>query len=269
MSSSPLLALFAFAVGASVGSFVNLAADRLPAGRSLVAPPSSCDACGVRLGPVDLVPVLSYLALRGRCRSCGAPIPRRVVAVEAGLGALYAFLVLRYGATPLAFALAAVAAYLAVVAVVDLEHLIIPDALVAAGLALALPLAPLWPLMGEARPFLGLTGPLGSLAGSAAAGAGAGAFLLAVFLLYPRGMGGGDVLLAVPLGLLTGVPGVLVMMGTAVLANGLAAALLLATRRRGRKDAIPFGPSLCLGTLVALLFGEEVVSAYLGWAGLL
>jgi len=261
-----LLALWAFAVGASVGSFVNVVADRLPAGRSLVNPPSACDACGVRLRPLDLVPVASYLALRGRCRHCGVPIPRRVLAVEAGLGTLYAFLALRYGPTPLALALAGVSAYLTAVAVVDLEHLVIPDALVGVGLILGLALAPLWPLMGEPRPFLSLTGPLGGLVGGLASGLGAGVLFLVVYLLARGGLGGGDVLLVVPLGLLTGFPGVLVMLGTAILLAGGLALLLLATRRRGRKDAIPFGPFLCLGTLVALLYGREAVSAYLVWA---
>src|SRR3990170_5508725 len=90
---------FAFVVGAVIGSFLNVCIDRLPRGESLLAPPSHCDACGRRLDPLELVPVLSYLAARGRCRTCRTLIPRRVLWVEGGTGLLFLLVYLRFAST--------------------------------------------------------------------------------------------------------------------------------------------------------------------------
>jgi len=112
-------------VGASIGSFLNVVADRLPANRSIVSPPSHCDACGKRLSGLELIPVFSYVILRGRCRSCRTRIPLRVLWVELGCGLLTAFLFWYKGLT-LDFAVIAIYSYIfIVIAIIDLQHQLI------------------------------------------------------------------------------------------------------------------------------------------------
>ena len=255
--------LLAFFYGASMGSFLNLVADRLPQEQSLLRPPSHCPVCGRRLTPMELVPFLSYLALRGRCYRCRTPIPLRVLWVEAVLGLLAGYLWWAMGISPASLLLFGYFSLFLLMAVIDLEHGIIPDVLVYPGLAAGLLLAPWWQHLGLGLEFLGRSTPgyllLGSLAGAAATG---GAFGLIV-LLYPKGMGWGDVKMAGLIGVVGGIPGALVALLAAVLSGGVVATLLLALHLRSRKQSIPFGPFLALGAIVALLWGNELWCWYL------
>ena len=266
----PLALVFAFFIGTSVGSFVNVVADRLPAGQSLVRPGSHCPVCGTHLRTLDLVPVLSYLWLRGRCRYCGASIPARLPVVEAGTGALFVLALLSYGPAAGFVAAAAVVGLLVAVAIIDLEHGLILDKVVLPASVVALVLAPLWPLMGverltdfEQALFAG-DGAVASLGSSLAGGAVAFLFFYAIVLVRPGGMGGGDVKLAGLLGLLLGLSGVVIAVWFASVAGGIVAVALLALRKRGRKSEIPFGPFLAGGALVALLAGTRIASWYIG-----
>ncbi len=251
-----------FAIGASVGSFLNVVADRLPAGQSLVSPRSHCPSCKRPIPNRELAPVLSYLWLKGRCRVCGAAIPFRVFAVEAITGLLFAAAYLRSG-FGLEFAvLGAAVSLLVVVAVIDLERRMILNRIIFPSLVVLLILAPFWTQIGLSRPFMGSSGMAAALANSLAAGIGAFLIFLIVALLYPSGMGGGDVKLAGLLGLLVGFPGILVALWGAVVGGGLVAIVLLALRKKGRKDAIPFGPFLSIGGIVVLLCGSDIISGY-------
>ncbi len=116
---------FAGLLGLAVGSMLNVAIDRLPKGESIVTVPSHCEACGHRLAPLDLVPVISFLLLRGRCRYCGARIPGRIPLVELTTGILFSFIAWRYGAVPESPVLMAFVGFIIVVVVVDLRHLLI------------------------------------------------------------------------------------------------------------------------------------------------
>lgn len=241
-----LAALF----GAAVGSFLNVCIDRLPAGRSLFRPASHCEACGHPLHPQDLVPVLSYLWLRGRCRYCRAPVPLRLPLVEAGTAGLFALLAHRFQGINLQFLVAAYYASLfLVIAIIDLDHGLILNKLVYPALALALPLS----LIQQDN------SPL-----SAIIGAGIGLALALVPLLFPGGMGWGDVKMSALMGLALGFPQTLVALGLAVSAGGAVAALLLVARIKGRREAIPFGPFLSLGAVAALLWGQRLLGWYLG-----
>lgn len=255
--------LVAFFLGASIGSFLNLIADRLPQGQSMVRPPSHCPACGRRLTPLELVPVVSYVALRGRCYRCRTPIPLRVLGMELALGLLATYLWWARGISLASLLLFAYCGLFLLLAAIDLEQGIIPDVLVYPGVAAGLMLAPWWPRLGLEASFLGSTAPgyvfLGSLTGGLVA---AGVFVL-VILLYPQGMGWGDAKMAAAIGLVAGIPGAMVAVLGAVLSGGLAAGLLLALRRRSRKQTMPFGPFLALGAIVALLWGTELWCWYL------
>ncbi|MBI4337313.1 MAG: prepilin peptidase [Chloroflexi bacterium] len=244
-------------VGLAVGSFLNLCVDRLPAGISVVRGRSRCDACGHVLGVLDLVPLLGYLWLRGRCRFCGSRIPLRALLVEAVTGALFGFLVWRYSLTPqLAFALV-YAAVLVLVFVIDLEKQLVLDQVVLPAMALGLAGSFFWPQVGPVR---------------ALAGGALGAALLGLpYLLYRlvarrEGMGAGDILVGGMVGLMVGFPLVLVAMVVAMVAGGLAGSLFLAFGHKTRQDPLPFATFLTASAGLVLLWGRPLLDWYRGWA---
>ena len=254
-----MLGVIVFAIGASVGSFLNVVADRLPAGTSLVSPRSRSPSCEKPLSNTELVPIFSYLWLRGKCRHCGTGIPVRVLLVEAITAVLFTSVYVRFGYGIPFVVVSAGVSLLIVIAVIDLEHRLILNRIVFPSLIILLVLAPFWPQLEITRALLGSTDSLASLANSLAAGLGAFLIFLVVAMAYPQGMGGGDVKLAGLLGLLLGFPGVLIALWVAIVGGGGVAIALLATRRKGRKDAIPFGPYLSTGGIVTLLLGTDTI----------
>ncbi|MBI4307663.1 MAG: prepilin peptidase [Chloroflexi bacterium] len=255
-----LLVAYAGMMGLAVGSFLGLVADRLPRGESIVTARSRCGSCGRVLAWWELVPVISYLALGGRCSGCRARIPMRLLAVEVGTGALFAATSLRYGASLETVVTLAFLSLLGTIALVDLEEHLVLDVLVYPGALLALALAPAtaWAAPGAL---------LASWGGALLGGAVGFGVLLAIYLASRGGMGAGDVKLAGLIGLMTGFPGVLVSLFVGFVAGGLVGATLLLLGLRGRKDAIPYGPYLAVGAAVSLLFGTAIIEWYLGLLG--
>jgi leader peptidase (prepilin peptidase)/N-methyltransferase len=243
------VALVAGVMGAVIGSFLNVVAWRLPREESLVSPGSRCPACGTAVKPYDNVPLLSWLVLRGRCRACGARISVRYPAVEAVTALLFVAVVLAAGADRDVWLGLALVVVLVPTALIDLEHRIIPNAI-------------MLPAAVAALAILALTHP-DRLVGHVLAGLAAGGFLLVVVLAYPRGMGMGDVKLAGVLGLYLGlsvVPALLV----AFLSGTLVGGVVMARKgvHEGRKTAVPFGPFLALGGLVGLVAGQAIIDWY-------
>ncbi len=240
------LAAFALAPGLALGSFLNVVAARVPLRRSLVRPGSACMSCGAEIAWRDNVPLLSWLLLRGRCRSCGAAIPARYPAVELLSALLVAGCVWRFG--PHAEALVAAFFCLALVAVsaTDLEHQIIPNRIVlpAAAVVLASQTA--------LRP--SLQWAVGAVAASG--------LLLAVALVAPRGLGMGDVKLALLLGAMLGKTVSVAMMGGMIAAMVPALFLLARHGAAARKAKLPFGPFLALGGVIALFAGPQLLHFY-------
>ena len=237
--------------GLAVGSFLNVCIDRLPAGLSLISPPSFCSECKTPIRPFDLIPVVNYVALRGRCRACSAQIPFRIPAVELATGVLFALVWARYGFSYEGVAMMGYAGYFLVVLAIDLEKQIIPNVLVITGFAASMVVASFWPDLGPA---------------GAAAGAGVGfGLLLAIYLIPGGGMGEGDVKLAAVVGAATGYPLVAVGLAVAVLSGGITAVTLLAIGRRSRKDRMPFGPFMAVGALVALAWGDTILDWYIDY----
>lgn len=247
-----------FMVGAILGSFINVVVDRLPAGKSIVSPPSHCSECQYRIPGRDNIPILSYLRLRGHCRNCGATIPQRLFWVELGTAILFAFLYWHYG---LGWELALVAVYCCLfisLLLIDLEHSILPNKLVYPGIVLALVVAALGSIFSfEPADLVGGGFPLWIV--DAAIGGGIGFLLLLVpGLLYRGGMGWGDIKLAAFMGFAIGFPLVILAMFFAVIVGGIVAATLLLLKLKGRKDTIPFGPYLCLAAMITLFWGNDI-----------
>jgi len=229
----------------------------LPAGRSLVHPPSYCDTCQQRLSARDLIPVFSYLWLRGRCRYCQARIPRRVFWVEVGTGLLFAFLYWHYGLTA-EFAVAAFyCCIFIVIMVIDMEHKLILNKVVYPASIVALVISIFLPVSGIVLP------PWPAAVNGLIAGAIGFVLLLIIALVFRGGMGFGDVKMAALIGLVTGFPGVFVALLGGIVLGGLVAVLLLLLKIKKRKDPIPFGPFLAVATIVTLLYGSEILSRYL------
>jgi leader peptidase (prepilin peptidase)/N-methyltransferase len=243
-------AALAAVLGAVVGSFLNVVAYRLPRGESLAHPPSRCPSCGARVKPYDNIPVLSWLLLRGRCRSCGSRISWRYPAVEAGTALLCALVVVAKGADSDAWLGIAFVLVLVPITLIDLDHRLIPNKLTLPGAVVAIVV-------------LVLTDS-DSLPEHLIAAVGAGGFLLVAAIAYPAGMGMGDVKLAGVMGLFLG-RAVAPAMFVALIAGTVVGALIIARKgaKEGRKTAIPFGPYLALGGLVGLFAGDELVDWYL------
>jgi leader peptidase (prepilin peptidase)/N-methyltransferase len=244
------LASIAFIGGMVTGSFLGVVAHRVPRGRSIVGPRSECPSCRAQIAAYDNIPVVSWLLLRGRCRSCDVRIPARYPLVELAVGAAFAAtaIVLRDDPAELALGLVFVAV-LAAITLTDLERRVIPNSILVAGALVGIGI-------------VAGTDPesFGERAISAAA---AGGFLFTVAFLYPRGMGMGDVKLAALMGFYLGsaiAPALLIAIAAgAVVGTGM----ILSQGPGARKRAVPFGPFLALGGVVGLLAGNEIVDWYL------
>jgi leader peptidase (prepilin peptidase) / N-methyltransferase len=242
-----VLAALALAPGLALGSFLNVVAARVPLRRSIVRPPSACMSCGHEIAWYDNVPVVSWLVLRGRCRSCGTGIPARYPAVELVTGLLVAACVWRFGLHPETLVASFFCLALVTVSATDLEHRIIPNRIV-------LPAAVVV-LVGQT---LVHPSPEWAIAAVAASG-----FLLAAALVYPAGMGMGDVKLALLLGAMLGrtVPVALFLGMLAALVPGVY--LLARHGSKGRKMGVPLAPFLGLGAVAALFWGHRILHLWL------
>jgi len=236
--------------GALIGSFFNVVIWRLPRGESLNHPRSHCPKCQTQLKPWENLPIVSWLVLRGRCRTCGEKISARYPLVEALTALSFAAVVLAYGADrdvwlPLVFV-----GLLIPIAFIDFDHRIIPNKLTLLGAILAIAL-----LIGLDRD---------ALVEHLIAGAAAGLFFLVAAIAYPAGMGMGDVKLAGVMGLFLGrAVGPALLM--ALLLGTVVGVAIIARKgsAEGRKTAVPFGPFLALGGFIAVFAGDEIVDWYL------
>jgi len=247
----PLAMPFAAACGLILGSFFNVVAHRLPARRSLAAPASACPSCDTPIKPYDNIPILSWLILRGRCRSCSEPISARYPLVEGGTAALFAAVVaVHHGDTAMLVMGLVLVAFLVPIALIDFDTKLIPNRLTGPAAIAALVLGVALDPSGQVERLI--------------AGVAGAAVLGIPSLINPRGMGLGDAKLVGVMGLFLGtavVPAFFVafIAGTAVgvwimVRKGMAV---------GRKTPVPFGPFLALGGVVGLLAGSELVSLYL------
>ena len=243
---------FAFAAifGLVFGSFTCAAAWRVPRGISITRGRSACDSCGTRLGPADMLPVVGYLLLRGRCGYCGERIPRRYPIGEL-LGGAIAALVLAFNGPRLnaLFEFAAIMGLFAA-AMADMDSMEIPNPFL---IFLLIPAAGLMFSTPE-------TGYLEHVIGFFCVSVP----MLAIALVIPGGFGGADIKLMAVMGFALGWKGALLAMFVALLSAGIYSAAMMAAGRMTRKSQFPFGPHLALGCAAALLFAEPIIAWYLG-----
>ena len=245
--TAAVAALLSLPPGIAIGSFLNVVAARVPLRQSVVSPASRCMSCGNELAWYDNIPLLSWLVLRGKCRSCAAAISWRYPAVELSTAVLAAASFWKFGLSWEALVAAFYCAVLVVLSSIDIERRIVPNRIVlpAAAVVLAAQTA--------VHPSVEW----------AAGGFGASLFLLLAALAYPRGMGMGDVKLALLLGFMTGRTVPLALFAGMVFALVPSAVLFARHGSAARKMAIPFAPFLALGGVLALFAGKPLLHAYL------
>ncbi|KQO97396.1 prepilin peptidase [Leifsonia sp. Leaf264] len=263
-------------LGGAIGSFLNVVIYRVPIGASIVSPPSACPGCGSEIKPYDNIPVLSWMLLRGRCRSCAEPISIRYPLVEAGTAILFVLAALRF--VPPLFdvdtvpavvgGILALVAYLylasisVALALIDIDTHRLPNAIVLPAYAVGVVafVAAAW-----------LSGDWTSLVTAGIGLLSLGGFYLVLFLISPAWMGGGDVKLAGVLGLFLGFLGwgpLVIGAFSAFLLGGLFGVAVLIAKRGQRGQGIPFGPWMLLGAWIGILVGEPIAAWYLSLFGL-
>jgi leader peptidase (prepilin peptidase) / N-methyltransferase len=241
------IAVVGLAPGLVLGSFLNVVAARVPLRRSVVSPGSACMACAAPIAWRDNIPVVSYALLRGRCRHCGTRIPLRYPAVEAVTAALVAACLLAFGASAYGLLAAAWCAVLVAISAIDLEHRIVPNRIVLPAAAAVLVART---LIDPSPEWL-----LGALGGAL--------FLFAAALVYPAGMGMGDVKLMLLLGAMLGRDVGVGLMAGMIAALVPSVVILARHGSAGRKMGIPFAPFLAFGAILALFAGEALLDGYL------
>jgi leader peptidase (prepilin peptidase)/N-methyltransferase len=263
MTSLNLLSLPIFLFGAVVGSFLNVCIIRIPKGDSIVHPPSHCPGCKNPIRFYDNIPLLSYLLLRGRCHSCGVRIPLRYFFVEFLMAGLALALYYQFGLS-LAFLVSFIfVAALIVISFIDLDVRIVPDVISLPGIVAGL----LFSVVARYvinDPFEIIPSPLSALIGVLVGGG----FLLALAWAYEaftgvEGMGGGDIKLLAMIGAFLGWTSIPFTLFFASLTGSVIGLGFMISKGVGRRFALPFAPFLCLGALLYLLFGQDLIQFYL------
>ena len=249
-----MLEAFVFLLGICIGSFLNVCIYRIPRNQSIVFPGSRCPLCETRLKAFDLIPLLSFLLLKGKCRHCGSPVSKRYFFVELLTGLVFISVYIRYGLTwqtPIFWILTSI---LIAASFIDYEFHIIPNGLVLTGFITAL-----------SANFAGYNiSFLNGVYGLAVGGGFLGVVALAsILLLKKEGMGGGDIKLMAMVGLFIGWQATALALMLSVLSAALVSLVLMSLKLLKRGDHIPFGPFLAIGSLLAILYGNEIINWYI------
>src|SRR4051794_30890031 len=252
-----MVVAFTAILGLLIGSFLTVVVDRVPQGKSIVAPGSECGSCGLQLGPLDLVPVVSWLVLRGRCRRCKAQIGIEPLVLEIVDCALYVALAVHFGLSWELAAFCVLASGLVALSWIDLRTKRLPRSIIYATAAIGIPLLVIAAIVRDEpkRIWMMLLGAACALA-----------FMAIVYAASRGGMGDGDVRLSPLLGAYLGWlnPGfVAIGFFLAFLMGAVVGVALMIVGRGGRKTAVPFGPFLAVGTIAAVWFGQPMIDALL------
>ncbi len=260
MQLPPVFYMFAFILGAVVGSFLNVCICRLPEGKSIVSPPSACPLCGIRIRWYDNIPIISFLVLKAKCRACHAPISWRYPLIEALNGLLTLFLFMKFGASFTFLALFIFSSSLVVITCIDLDHQIIPDEISLPGIITGF-LCSFFIEDSYSGMNLGWLNSLGGIL------LGGGSLFLVAWgyekLTGKEGMGGGDIKLLAMMGAFLGWLCVPFIILAASLVGSVIGVSVMMIQKKDRKLAIPFGPFLAFGALLYIFFGRQLIFWYL------
>jgi leader peptidase (prepilin peptidase)/N-methyltransferase len=248
-----LTEIFVFIFGLCIGSFLNVCIYRLPESKSIVQPRSMCPHCGTLIRFYDNIPILSYIALKGKCRHCSASIALRYPLVELISGAFALVVFLKYGIQFDALIYYAFIATLLVITFIDIDHRIIPDVITLPGIPIFLAASFALRQISFVDSILGIFVGGGSL------------FLVAwlyQLITKKEGMGGGDIKLLAMIGAVIGWKGVLFTIFVASAVGTLSGLLIMLKSRKTMKLAVPFGPFLAIGGIAYILFGPQLITWY-------
>ncbi|HHY13458.1 MAG TPA: prepilin peptidase [Thermoanaerobacterales bacterium] len=238
-----------FAFGAIIGSFLNVCIYRIPLKKSIISPPSHCINCGYRLKAFDLIPIISYIFLLGRCRKCGIKISIIYPIVEIITGVLFLYSYKRFDFTFDLFKVLILISILIISTFTDIEHGIIPDKIVIPGMLIALVLNIIFCIY-NLPSFIG-----GFLLG--------GGFLLLLSIISKGGMGGGDIKLFAMIGLFLGFKLTTLSLLLSFIFGSIIGLIFMILKFKKPKDTIPFGPFIALASIISVFFGDEIIFWYI------
>jgi leader peptidase (prepilin peptidase)/N-methyltransferase len=244
-----------FVLGLIVGSFSNVCIYRVPRNESVIYPASHCPKCRAKIKPLDNIPLLSYILLKGRCRNCESKISIQYPVVEFLSGLIYLIIYLIYGLSIQSLVYIILSSALIIMAFIDLQEQIIPDIISLPGIVVGLILSFIVPYMSF------INSALGALVG--------GGIILIIawvgsIVFKKEAMGGGDVKLTAMIGAFLGWRYTIISLFLGFFIGALIGIILIMTKIKKREDAIPFGPFIALGSIITLLCGEKILSWYLG-----
>jgi len=253
--TGPFALTFAALFGAVIGSFLNVCIHRLPRGTSIVWPASACPACGRPLSWFENIPIASYLFLRGRCRTCGAPISARYLVIEALTAAMFAVAWWYYGPGPMLISRLIFGCALIVLFAIDLEHHLLPNVITLTGIVIGFLLSFTTDQPGWRSSLIGIV-------------AGGGVLFLIAEIYYrvrhEEGLGMGDVKMLAMMGAFLGWPLAILSLMIASVAGTIIGIGLIITRRGTMKYALPFGTFLAIGAAVSAAAGPAILRWYFG-----
>lgn len=238
-----------FIYGLVIGSFLNVCIFRIPEGISVINPPSSCSSCGHRLYFRDMIPVVNYIANKGRCKYCNASYSAQYPIIEILNALLYLMITLKYGWSFYGAAYCILVSLMVTVSLIDIKYMIIPDSLNVVGT-----------VIGVSIIIYNSSLILDKLIGAAV-----GFLIFSMLSFFTCAMGGGDIKLMTALGLIFGVKGILFITVFSFLIGALVCSGLIALKIKSMKDKIPFGPFICMAAVLYIFYGNELINVYLKW----
>lgn len=244
-----IICTYIFIIGLIIGSFLNVCIYRIPKGESISYPPSHCTVCGKRIKPYDLIPVISWIILRGKCRSCGDRISIRYALIEMATGISFILTYLKYGLTLEGLKFFILIPFIIVIGMIDFDTTDIYSITTWSAIAIGIVFIII-------NYFLGMPVKNYILGGLTAGG------FITFIILLTKGMGWGDAELCLLCGLFLGFKQSLLMLMLSFIIGGISALLLILLKKKTRKDYIPFGPSIAMGALIVMFFGGRILEWY-------
>ena len=245
-----------FILGLIVGSFSNVCIYRIPRNESIIYPASHCPKCRTKIKPIDNIPLLSYILLKGRCRNCGSKIFIQYPVVEFLTGLIYVIIYLIYGLSVQSLICIILSSALIIIAFIDLNEEIVPDVISLPGIITGLTLSFFVPYLSFINSALGVVvgGGIILIIG-----------LVGLVIFKKEAMGGGDIKLAAMIGAFLGWRYIIISLFFGFFLGALAGIFLIMSKIKSKEDAVPFGPFIILGSFIALLWGKNILSWYLGF----